>query len=161
MDVLVKQVVRPFQGRHLWAVILVMLCQAVPVCGVDLSILETVQLDFGAVIDNNGAVVLGLGDAITADPAGIHVGSISTTGQYMISGDPFAVFSLSILGSTASGLTIGDFVTSEGAPPLLAVALDGSGAIDIRLGATLTVDSGTAAPGLDQPLSYVITINYN
>jgi len=161
MDMLVRQAICHIPSRSVWVLIVVLLCRAGPVCGVDLSIIETIELDFGAVLDADGAIVLGLGDAITSDPSSIHVGSTTITGQYMISGDPFAVFSLSIMGSTASGLTIDDFETSEGTPPLLAVVLDGTGEIDIRMGATLTVNEGSAAPGIDQPLSYTITINYN
>jgi hypothetical protein len=161
VDLLVAQAFRSTPSRYALGVVLVLLCQVGPASGVDLSILETIELDFGAVLDSNGAVVLGLGDAITADPAGIHVGSIATTGEYMITGDPFAVFSLSILGSSASGLTINDFETSEGTPPLLSVVLNGAGEIDIRMGATLTVDEGLAEPGIDQPLTYTISINYN
>ena len=161
MDLLAKHVVRPLRGRIALSLVLVVLIQAGPAGGVDLSIVETVELDFGAVIDGDGAVVRGRADAITADPAGIHVGGAVFTGQYTISGDPFAAFSLSIVGSTAAGLTIDLFDTSEGIPPLLSVALNGVGELDLSLGATLTVDSGTTTPGYDQTLTYVITIDYN
>lgn len=161
MKLLSRQVVRPFGGRVGLSVLLVALLQVVPAGGADLSIIETVNLDFGSVVDDNGTVVLGLGDAIIADPDGIHVAGPVATGRYTISGDPFAAFSLSIAGFTAAGLTIGTFETSEGTPPLLSVALDGSGELDISLGATLTVDSGVSAPGLNQPLIYIITIDYN
>lgn len=161
MDLHVGHAFRPLKARGAWWFALVLLCQAGPACGLDLGIIELADLDFGAVIDADGSVVLGLSDAITSDPASIHVGSPTSSGRYQISGDPFAVFSLSILGSTASGLTIDDFVTSEGVPPLLAVVLDGTGHKSIRLGATLTVDESTAVPGLDQPLIYIISIDYN
>ena len=152
MELLAKQAVRPGRGWIALALALAVLIQAGPVCGVDLSIVETVTLDFGAVLDDDGAVVLGLADAITADPAGIHVGSAVFTGQYTISGDPFAAFSLSVAGSSASGLTIDTFVTSEG---------DAEQGRDLQMGATLTVDSASASPGLDQTLSYTITVDYN
>lgn len=161
MELLVIQALRSTPTRFAWAIILVLLCQVGPASGVDLSILETIELDFGAVLDSDGAVVLGLGDAITADPAGIHVGSTAITGEYLITGDPFAVLSLSILGSSTSGLTIDDFETSEGTPPLLSVVLNGAGEIDIRMGATLTVDEASASPGVDQALTYTISIHYN
>jgi len=141
--------------------LLLALLQAIPAGGADLSIFETVELDFGSVVDGDGSVVLGLADAITSDPADIHVAGPVATGRYTITGDPFAAFSLSIAGFTAAGLNIGDFETSEGTPPLLSVALDGSGELDLSLGATLTVDSNVAAPGLNQPLIYIITIDYN
>lgn len=161
MELLAKQAVRPGRGWIALALALAVLIQAGPVCGVDLSIVETVTMDFGAVLDDDGAVVLGLADAITADPAGIHVGGAVFSGQYTISGDPFAAFSLSVAGSSASGLTLDTFVTSEGVPPLLSVALNGFGEMDLQMGATLTVDEVSAAPGLDQPLSYTITVDYN
>ena len=161
MDLHVGQSVRPFLSRRIWFLALALLCQGGPARGLELSILETIELDFGAVVDQSGAVRLGLSDAIVSDPSGIHVGTPVSTGQYEITGDPFAVFSLSILGSTADGLTISDFTTSEGTPPLLAVVLDGTGNKDIRLGATLTVEESSASPGLDQALAYTITIDYN
>ncbi len=162
MDMLARHVFRPLRGRFAWALALALLCRAGPASGLDLSILELTSLDFGAVIDRSGEVIMGLNDAVTWNPDGIHVSSSpTTTGRFQITGDPFAVFSLSIIGSVDAGLRIDDFVTSEGVPPLLAVVLDGTGHIDISVGATLTVDENTAAPGLDQALAYTISINYN
>jgi hypothetical protein len=161
MDLLVKQAVAGNMGRIVWGVTLVLLLQAGPAGGAELSIIETVKLDFGAVVDSDGTVVLGLADAIISDPSGIHVGTPVATAQFTITGDPFAAFSLSVVGYSAAGLGVSDFDTSEGTPPLLSVALDGAGELDLRLGATLTVESSIAAPGINQPLIYVITINYN
>lgn len=129
--------------------------------GAELAITETTELDFGAVVDRNGAVTLGLADAIISDPFGIHVGGVVTTGVYHITGDPFATFSLSVVGATVGGLSISNFNTSEGVPPLLNVALGISGSLDLRLGARATINSAQVNPGLDQPLFYTIIVNYN
>lgn len=129
--------------------------------GAELAISESTELDFGAVVDRNGAVTVGLNDDVIFDPFGIHVGGVVTTGVYRITGDPFATFSLAVIGTTANGLSVDGFNTSEGAPPLLNVALGIAGSLDLRLGGRVTVNSAQAAPGLDQPLFYTITINYN
>ncbi len=149
------------RASRLAAVAFLALCAVWPATGAELGISETVELDFGAVVDRDGSVILGLGDTIVFDPFSIHVGNAVSTGHYLITGDPFATFSLSITGSTVGGLSIGSFETTEGTPPLLNVALGLSGQLDLGLGGTLTVNSGQAAPGNDQPLLFTITVNYN
>ncbi len=140
---------------------LVILSSPWSVSGAPLTILETAELDFGSVVDQNGTVTLGLADSITFDPFGIHVGSPVTTGHYLISGDPFSTLSLSIVGSTVAGLSIGTFMTSEGPPPLLNASLDINGELDLSLGANVSVNSAQVAPGANQPLLFTITVNYN
>jgi hypothetical protein len=132
-----------------------------PLTGAPLTIMESVELDFGTVVDRNGVVQLGLSDNVLFDPFGIHVGDPVSTGHYLISGDPFATISLSITGSTVSGLSIGSFITSEGTPPLLHAALDITGELDLSLGATVSVNSAQVVPGAGQPLLFTITVNYN
>jgi hypothetical protein len=131
------------------------------VTGAELAISESTEIDFGSVVDRDGSVSLGLADAIVFDPFSIHVGDPVTTGEFLITGDPFATFSLSVSGSTIGGLGIGTFETSEGTPPLLNVSLNATGQLDLRLGANLTVDSAQVLPAPDQPLLFTITINYN
>jgi hypothetical protein len=132
-----------------------------PLCGAPLSIVESVELDFGTVVDEDGSVTIGLTDTVTLDPFGIHVGDPVTTGHYLIGGDPFATVSLSIVGSTVAGLSVGSFETSEGTPPLLNAALDITGELDLSIGATVTVNSAQAVPGDSQSLLFTITVNYN
>jgi len=140
---------------------LVLVLAPLSVSGAPLSILESVELDFGTVVDENGAVTIGLADAVTLDPFGIHVGDPVTTGHYLIGGDPFATVSLTITGSTVNGLSVGSFETSEGTPPLLNAALDISGELDLSIGATVTVNSAQVVPGDSQSLLFTITVNYN
>lgn len=140
---------------------LLVLSTPLPLTGAPLSILESVELDFGTVVDEDGLVQLGLTDDVMFDPFGIHVGDPVSTGHYMISGDPFATISLTITGSTVSGLSIGSFVTSEGTPPLLNAALDITGQLDLSLGATVSVNSAQVTPGTGQPLLFTIIVDYN
>jgi len=64
-----------------------------------------------------------------------------------------------LTGSTANGLTIGTFTTSEG--DLNTVSLGGGGSKAITIGANLTVLASAAAAGADQSLSFTIGVTYN
>lgn len=132
-----------------------------PVHGAELNITETAKLDFGAVVDRNGSVTVGLSDNVLSDPAGIHVGGVVNSGRFRITGDAFAAFSLLITSADSGGLSLDAFNTSRGTPPLLSVAIPLSGFIDLAVGARLTVDAAAATPGFDQPLSFTIIIDYN
>ncbi len=66
---------------------------------------------------------------------------------------------MSLAGSTAAGLTIGSFTSSEA--DLSTVSLGAGGVKAVTLGADLTVASGPASPGADQALDFTITVNYN
>ncbi len=123
-----------------------------------LAVAETTELDFGAVIDSDGTVTLDLSDGIT-DPSLIHVGGTVASGVYTIDGEPLQSVSVSFTGSTASGLTIGAFTTSE--PDLANVPLGALGSVALTVGADLTVAAASAAPGADQPLNFTISVTYN
>jgi hypothetical protein len=140
---------------------LALLVLAAPVTGADLDVVETVQMDFGAVLDHDGAVTLGLNDNLVSDPAGIQAGGVLQSGRFLITGDPFAAFSLDVNGSSEDGLSLASFNTSAGQPPVLNAVLNGAGQLSVRFGAVLTVEDSRAAPGLDQLLAYTITIDYN
>ncbi len=123
-----------------------------------LAVNQDTALDFGAVSDNDGTVTLGLTDNIAADPSGIHVpSSIFTTGDFTITGQAAQTVAVTITGSgPTAGLTIGNFNTDQGAPPLAGLALP----ITLAIGADLTVDSASAAPGNDQNLNFTIGVTY-
>ena len=124
-----------------------------------LGLSETTELDFGTVSDNNGTITLGLGDSITSDASGISLGGTIASGVYTVTGQANATVSMSLAGSSAAGLTIGSFTSSEA--DLSTVSLGAGGSNAVTLGADLTVASATAAPGADQLLSFTITVNYN
>ena len=151
---------RPVGRACVWPALLVV-ALAAPAGGADLGIVETVQMDFGAVLDRNGALTLGLSDNLVADPAGIHAGGVLMSGRFLITGDPFAAFSLDIVGSDSDGLILNSFNTTSGQPPVLNAVLNGLGQLTVRFGAVLTVQSSRADPGLDHLLSYTISVNYN
>ncbi len=124
-----------------------------------LGLSETTQLDFGTVVDQDGTITLDLSDSISSDPGGISLGGIIASGVYNCTGTPNTTVSVTPMGSTSAGLTIGNFTSSE--PSLLTVSLGGTGSKNITLCADLTINSASASPGLDQPLSFTITVNYN
>ncbi len=124
-----------------------------------LGLSETTQLDFGTVVDQDGTITLDLSNSISSDPGGISLGGIIASGVYNCTGTPNTTVSVTPMGSTSAGLTIGTFTSSE--PSLLTVSLGGTGSKNITLGADLTINSASASPGLDQPLSFTITVNYN
>ncbi len=157
----VSQMVGREAGRRILLPALAVLTLASPAGSADLDIVETVQMDFGAVLDQNGSLTLGINDNLVADPAGIHAGGVLSSGRFLITGDPFAAFSLDIVGSELDGLGIASFNTSSGHPPVLNAVLNGIGQITIRFGAVLTVQASRAEPGLDHLLAYTISVNYN
>jgi len=161
MNLTFRQAVARPPGRATAVTALLLLALVAPAGGADLAILETVQMDFGAVLDQNGSLTLGVNDNLVADPDGIHAGGVLTSGRFLITGDPFAAFSLDIAGSELDGLGLGDFDTSLGQPPVLNAALNGLGQLTVRFGAELTVQASRAEPGLDHLLAYTISINYN
>ena len=124
-----------------------------------LGLSENTQLDFGAVVDEDGTITLDLSDSISSDPAGISMGGTIASGDYTCTGSPDATVSVTLTGSSSAGLTIGNFTSSE--PDLMSVSLGPLGSKDLTLGADLTVDSASASPGLDQPLDFTVTVNYN
>lgn len=148
-------------GRRILLPALAALALASPAGSADLDIIETVQMDFGAVLDQNGSLTLGINDNLVADPAGIHAGGVLSSGRFLITGDPFAAFGLDIVGSELDGLGIADFNTSAGQPPVLNAVLNGLGQLTVRFGAVLTVQAARAEPGLDHFLAYTISVNYN
>ena len=148
-------------GRRVLLPVLAVAALASAAGSADLNVVETVQMDFGAVLDQNGSLTLGINDNLVADPAGIRAGGVLLSGRFLITGDPFAAFSLDLVGSELDGLGIADFNTSSGQPPVLNAVLNGLGQLTIRFGAVLTVQAARAEPGLDRLLAYTISVNYN
>ena len=128
-----------------------------------LSVAETVELDFGAVIDADGTITLDVTDTIAADPAGIHQGGTVASGVYTVSGQPSTAVDVDIAAANANGLIMSNFTTDVGGGvfPLVAVMIDGVGDLAMTLGADLEVQSGLAAPGANQALNFTITVTYN
>ncbi len=123
------------------------------------SVVEDTTIDFGAVVPEDGTIVLGLANSITSDPAGIHVGSSTvTTGAYTISGEPSQLVAVTMTGSTANGLQI-DVFTSDAAD-LNNVALDVAGDATIAIGASLIVTGASTIPGTNA-LAFTLGITYN
>ena len=124
-----------------------------------LNVTESTELDFGAVADNDGTITLNLTDTISADPSGIHKGGTAASGHYTVTGEPNKSVTIGFAGSTANGLTIGSFTTSQADPNN--VALGGAGSVLITIGADLTVDAATATEGSDHLLSFTVSVTYN
>ncbi len=68
MNWTVRQAVGRPPGRACALPALLLLTLAGPAGGADLAISETVQMDFGAVLDQNGSLTLGVNDNLVADP---------------------------------------------------------------------------------------------
>ncbi len=128
-----------------------------------LAVAETVELDFGAVIDADGTVTLDTADTIASDPNGIHQGGTVASGVYTITGQPSTAVDVDITPANANGLLLSNFTTDVGGGvfPLVGVMIDGVGDLAMTLGADLEVQSGTAAPGANQALNFTITVTYN
>ncbi|MCH6561610.1 MAG: DUF4402 domain-containing protein [Myxococcales bacterium] len=124
-----------------------------------LGVSETTELDFGLVALENGTITLGLSDSITSDTNGISYGGTIASGVYTVTGEASTTVSISLAGSSSSGLTIGTFTSSEA--DLGTVSLGAGGSNAVTLGADLTVAQGPASTGDDQALNFTITVNYN
>ena len=120
---------------------------------------ETIELDFGVVVDADGTIRLGLADSIISDPSGISVGGSIASGVYTFTGTPNAIVSASLSGSSSAGLTLGNFTSAEA--DLGTISLGPSGSHDVTLGADLTVAGASAAPGSNQLLPFTISVSYN
>ena len=130
---------------------------------VALTVAETVEMDFGAVIDADGTITLDTNDVIASDPNSIHQGGTVASGLYTINGQPSTAVDVDITPANANGLLLSNFTTDVGGGvfPLVGVLIDGVGNLAMGLGADLQVQSGVAAPGANQPLNVTITVTYN
>ena len=128
-----------------------------------LAVAETVELDFGAVIDADGTITLDTSDVIASDPANIHQGGTVASGVYTITGQPSTAVDVDITPTNANGLLLSNFTTDVGGGtfPLVGVMIDGVGDLAMTIGADLEVQSGTAAPGANQTLNFTIAVTYN
>ena len=124
-----------------------------------LDVAETAELDFGTVQLITGTVTLGTGNSITADPNTIHIGDAVVSGVYTVTGEANQTVDVSLSGSVANGLTLGNFSSSPASLANLSLGAGGSTAVTI--GADLTVDAGTASTGGGQLLAFTVTVTYN
>ena len=119
-----------------------------------LAVTEDTQLDFGIVSNNDGTITLGLADLITSDPSLIHVSSsVELSGDYSITGEAAQTVAVTIAGSTSGGVTIDNFNTNLGAPPLAGVVLPAA----LVIGADLTLSSATVGVKV---LNFTLGITY-
>lgn len=130
---------------------------------VALSVTETVEMDFGAVVDADGTVTLNLLDAIAADPSGIHQGGTIASGVFTFTGSANQAVDIDLTAANANGLLLTNFTTdlTGGVFPVVAENFDGAGNLVMTIGADLTVQSGVASEGENQSLNFTVTINYN
>ena len=154
-----------------WATVLAVLClpgstlptgDASPVlarrAGLN-TVLDT-QVHFGTLADDDGSVEIGTTDNVVSDPDHLFVDPTVFSGVIDVTGDANAAVSITIVGGSATGLSLSHFVTSEGTPPLTSVFLDGDGFLRLRIGARLTVDREFAIPGEGREIEYTVTILY-
>ncbi len=140
--------------------ILVLGAVSVGVQAQGLGLNELVPIDFGAVLDQNGTIRLGLDDSIISDPNGIHLGGLAQTGHCQLTGIPDMLVSLSIQPYKGRGLFIKEFYTQLGTQPTILVRLGQDGTFDLDIGASLRVKAPQVQVGADQPLYYVISAIY-
>ena len=130
---------------------------------IPLTVVETTELDFGAVNDQDGTITLDLLDAITVDASSIHAGGTTQSGVYTFSGSANQTIDIAIAANNANGLNLTNFTTDLGAGsfPLSGESLDGAGDLACTIGADLTVVAATAAEGANQSLNFTFSANYN
>jgi len=130
---------------------------------IPLTVVETTELDFGAVNDSDGSVTLNLLDAISVDASAIHAGGTTTSGVYTFSGTANQTIDIALAANNANGLNLTNFTTDLGGGtfPVVGTSLDGAGDLACTIGADLTVVATTAATGANQSLNFTFTVTYN
>jgi len=130
----------------------------------DLTVTEVTQMDFGIVLDRDGAVTLTLADAIVDGGNGVAAGGATiASGDYQISGETGQVVDLSLVSANgATGLALANFTVDAGAGattfPTSGTLAGGN--LNLVLGADLTVTAAQAASGQNQALSFTIGVAY-
>lgn len=125
-----------------------------------LALSVNTPLDFGSLADNDGWLEISAFNGVLGDPYHLQIDATIYSGIIDITGDPDAAVAISISGGSASGLSLSNFHTDLGDPPLAGVTLDGTGTLRLRIGARLTIDSANASPGPDLDVPYTITVTY-
>ena len=127
---------------------------------VELSLSVNTPLDFGSLADNDGWVEISAFNGVLGDPQHLQIDATIFSGIIDIAGDPDAAITISISGGSAGGLSLSNFHTHLGDPPLSSVTLDETGDLRLRVGARITIDSATATPGADLTVPYTVTVAY-
>jgi len=126
----------------------------------ELSVYQLFAMHFGTLCDDDGAVTLGIADAITSDPDNIVYGGTPQSAVIRLNGDAFRAVSVDVAVGSTPGFQLGDFLTSYGAPPLSGLTLDATGYLTFSLGARLQLDSSVVDPGTGQPIAYTVIAVY-
>jgi len=126
----------------------------------ELSVYQLFAMHFGTLVDNDGYVVLGTGDAILQDPDHLVYGGVPQSAQIRFSGDPFVALSVDFTAGSAMGLVLSAFDTDYGAPPLSGLSLDASGLLTLSVGARLQLDAALLGAGGGQQIGYTVTAIY-
>ena len=124
-----------------------------------IDLYQVFAMFFGTLVDNDGYVVLDHNDTIVADPDNLVYGGSPFSGEILITGDPFTSVRIGVTSSGAPGLTLTDFTSNLGPPPVTGATFDAAGELRIRLGAKLSL-STAAEPGENTPIGYTVSATY-
>mgnify|MGYP001057353911 CR=1 FL=1 len=122
-----------------------------------LAVLHQTQMDFGTLADHDGWVEMDWQNRLVYNPDHLSMDFTAVSAVFVVTGDPSTNTTVSITGGTTEGLTISDFTTDWGDPPIAGFRLDGTGEQTIRIGARLTVDSSVATNG-PKAISYTFSV---
>jgi hypothetical protein len=126
----------------------------------ELSVYQTYAMYFGTLVDNDGYVVLGTGDAITQDPDHLVYGGVPQSAEIRLSGDPFVSVSVDFTAGSATGFSLSQFETDYGTPPLSGLTLDAAGVLTLHVGARLQLLASSVSAGSGQQIGYTISALY-
>ncbi len=125
-----------------------------------ITLIVNTPMRFGTLADKDGYVEIGPNDDLIANPDHLIVEPTFYSGVIDIDGDPDTAVTISIAGGSDNGLTISNFHTDRGDPPLTGVSLGPTGTIQLYLGARLAVSSLSASPGTGLSVPFTITVQY-
>lgn len=153
-----------------WSLVLALVCVPVPSATgqdddsepelarrADLAIIHQTQMDFGTLADHDGWVEMDWQNRLVYNPDHLSMDFTAVSAVFVVTGDPSVNTTVSITGGTTEGITISDFNTDWGDPPISGFRLDGTGEQTIRVGARLTVDSSVATNG-PKAIAYTFSV---
>lgn len=154
-----------------WATVLAVLCfpgstlptgDASPVLArrAALDAVLNTPMSFGSLVDDDGSVDIGTTDNLVADPDHLVVDPTVASAVIDFTGDADTAVTITISGGSLNGLSLSDFTTTQGTPPLTGVVLDGSGFLRLRIGARLTINRGVVQPGTGLEVPFTVGYAY-
>jgi hypothetical protein len=125
----------------------------------EVQVTEDFTLNFGALCDRDGSVLVGADGSVQDNPDHLYYGGTTQAAQFSLTGDALRQVTIDASAAASGGFSLSGFVTNYGETPVLA-QFDAAGNLVVDLGARLTVDGSQVAAGEGQTVGYTLTTVY-